>query len=307
MANIKVTLNESMKDGMTVKFKAPCDCSEVNGLTVRYLIVDGDDITEHTQDFTLTDAQGNDLAGLGNLFAKDALVKVVLDTDKNHAYLVNSCNNSYVANHKHNSLYNDFNGIPAEVELVAVSGVYYFRPSMKNNVLLESTAPINLGSENFRWEKVYGMKGVFNDLAVEGKRIRCLPTYENTVTNSPNMFVGSSTGAFSRSTTTSSRTLKHDIEDLKNEDLLAENLYKLPVHQAKYNEDVITDKEDTRYMKDLPMFIIEEMDEIYPVAVDKPDKDDVKTWSWNAQYLIPPMLKLIQDLKKEVEELKGAK
>lgn len=111
-------------------------------------------------------------------------------------------------------------------------------------------------------------------------------------------------GIFQKTSTTSSRTIKHDIEELSSEDLVAENLYNLPVRQFKYNEDIITDKNDVRYMKNLPGFIIEEMNEAYPIAVDKPS-DNVKEWSWNAQYLIPPMLKLIQDLHKEIEQLKG--
>ena len=115
------------------------------------------------------------------------------------------------------------------------------------------------------------------------------------------MYVGN-TGIYSRTTNTSSRTIKHDIKELQDESIAAENLYNLPIHQAKYNEGVLTDTTDCRYLKDLPMFIIEEMDEVYPVAVDKPD-EDVKTWSWNAQYLIPPMLKLIQDQKKQLDEL----
>lgn len=117
-----------------------------------------------------------------------------------------------------------------------------------------------------------------------------------------NMYVAPG-GTVSRTTNTSSRTIKHDIKVLEDESICAEKLYSLPVYQAKYNADVL-DKSDGRYLKDLPMFIIEDMDKVYPVAVDKPS-DDVKDWSWNAQYMIPPMLKLIQDLHKDVEELKG--
>ena len=99
----------------------------------------------------------------------------------------------------------------------------------------------------------------------------------------------------------SSRTIKHDIKPLQNKDLLAEHLYNINVHQAKYNADIIS-KDDCRYLKDMPMFIIEEMDEIYPIAVTKPEEDP-KTWSWEPAYMIPPMLKLIQDQKKQLNEL----
>ena len=56
------------------------------------------------------------------------------------------------------------------------------------------------------------------------------------------------------------------------------------------------------YGKDLPGFIIEDLCEKYPIAVDKPS-DNVKGWSWNAQYLIPPMLKLIQEQNKRINIL----
>lgn len=133
-------------------------------------------------------------------------------------------------------------------------------------------------------------------------QISSQPTYDNTVTYATNMYVGN-TGRLTRTTNTSSRTIKHDIKELSSQDLVAENLYNLNVVQFKYDDGIVTDENDARYGKDLVGFIIEDMNEIYPIAVDKPT-DDVKEWSWNAQYLIPPMLKLIQDLHKEIEALK---
>lgn len=121
------------------------------------------------------------------------------------------------------------------------------------------------------------------------------------VSNATNCYVGTS-GILSRTSNTSSRTIKHDIKDLEDESIRAERLYDLPVHQAKYNADIL-DEDDCRYLKDMPMFIIEEMDEIYPIAVDK-CSDNVKEWAWNERYLIPSMLKLIQDQKKEIDTLK---
>lgn len=140
------------------------------------------------------------------------------------------------------------------------------------------------------------------DLTVTGSTIICKPTRENTTTYATNMYVGE-TGTYYRTTNTSSRTIKHDIEALLSENIKAENLYNLEVVQFKYNEGIITNAEDSRYGETLPGFIIENMNEVYPIAVDKPISD-VKEWSWNAQYLIPPMLKLIQDQHKEIEQLK---
>lgn len=132
-------------------------------------------------------------------------------------------------------------------------------------------------------------------------RIKCIPSYDNTTTSSANVYVGS-TGLFSRHTSSSSRLIKHDIAPLTDKELNADNLYNIDVVQFKYNDGVITDKEDTRFGKLLNGFIIEDLEEKYPIMIDKPS-DDVKEWSWNIRYIIPPMLKLIQDQKKAIDDL----
>lgn len=121
-------------------------------------------------------------------------------------------------------------------------------------------------------------------------------------TRAPNLYM-TSTGAL-RQTSGSSREIKKNIADLKNKEISADNLYDLEVVQFKYNRASNLDKEDERFEQLLPGFILEQMDEVYPVAIDKNDSDDPKEWRWNQMYLIPPMLKLIQDQHKEIDELK---
>ena len=157
--------------------------------------------------------------------------------------------------------------------------------------------PTSLGSSTNPWYKLWTER-----IEITQGRIVCPATYNNTVSSATNMYVSNS-GTISRTTSTSSRTIKHDIKDLSSDDIRADKLYDLDVVQFKYNDGIITDENDSRYRKTLPGFIIENMEEVYPIAVDKPS-DNVQEWSWNAQYLIPPMLKLIQDLRKEVDELK---
>lgn len=118
----------------------------------------------------------------------------------------------------------------------------------------------------------------------------------------PNLYLGG-TGLL-RKTTGSSRQIKKNIADLKNKEISAENLYNLEVVQFKYNTKSGLDKEDQRFDALLPGFILEQMDEVYPVAIDKNDTDDPKEWRWNQMYLIPPMVKLIQDQHQEIDELK---
>lgn len=123
----------------------------------------------------------------------------------------------------------------------------------------------------------------------------------STFAAAPNLYLGS-TGRL-RKTTGSSRQIKKNIADLKNKEISADNLYNLEVVQFKYNTKSGLDKEDQRFDVLLPGFILEQMDEVYPVAIDKNDTDDPKEWRWNQMYLIPPMLKLIQDQHKEIDEL----
>ena len=98
----------------------------------------------------------------------------------------------------------------------------------------------------------------------------------------------------------SSERYKHDIIDLTNDDLLPEKLYDLKVRQFKYNYAYL-DENDVRSNEDVPGFIAEELFELYPIAVDLDDygrPDD-----WNDRYIIPPMLALIQQQKKEIDTL----
>lgn len=92
MANIRVDLNHAPLDGETVTFKAPCDASTITGMVIYY--PDGNSTV--SKPFTLTDANGADIGVLDNIFAKDAIVKAILDTDGNKAYIQNPNTNTYL-------------------------------------------------------------------------------------------------------------------------------------------------------------------------------------------------------------------
>ena len=126
-------------------------------------------------------------------------------------------------------------------------------------------------------------------------------TYGDTVDYSTNMYVGTS-GILHRTTKTSSRTVKHDIKPIENSDILPEKLYDVDVIQFVYNEGQLGHS-SKRYGKELPGFIVEDLVEKYPIAVDIDEED--KPFQWNEQYLIPPMLALIQQQKKKLDELES--
>lgn len=181
-----------------------------------------------------------------------------------------------LSNHTHARLYNgDFNVV------LGVEGSYgYFRPP--------AASKYYNGSSGYPWYDTYTER-----LHVTKERIVCKPSYDKTTTYAANVYVGS-TGIFSRyKSSSSSKYIKHDIKELQDETINAERLYDVDVVQFKYNEGELP-KEDQRYMEDMPGFIIENLAESYPIAVDMKG-DNSKEWCWNSHYIIPPMLKLIQN------------
>jgi hypothetical protein len=104
-------------------------------------------------------------------------------------------------------------------------------------------------------------------------------------------------------TTDSLRAIKNSItEDLsKDENLNPEKLYDLPVVLFKYNEGYYGDEVEYDYDQYEIGFIAEDMDKFYPKAAIYRDG---KLASWTDRNLIPPMIKLIQNHKKEIDALK---
>ena len=88
MSKIKVTSKCEIYDGMSITFKAPCDCTAVDGLNVYY--------HDRPYQFSFRDTHGNDLAGVRNLFTAGTYVKVILDTASGIAYIQNSDSNAYL-------------------------------------------------------------------------------------------------------------------------------------------------------------------------------------------------------------------
>ena len=131
------------------------------------------------------------------------------------------------------------------------------------------------------------------------REIKSSYTYGDTVDYSTNMYIGTS-GLLHRTTKTSSRAVKHDIKPIENADILPEKLYDVDIIQFVYNEGQLGHS-SKRYGKELPGFIVEDLVEKYPIAVDIDEEG--KPFQWNEQYLIPPMLALIQQQKKKLDEL----
>lgn len=98
----------------------------------------------------------------------------------------------------------------------------------------------------------------------------------------------------------SSRRYKCEIEDLSNDDLDPTNLYNLRIVQFKYKPGYL-EEGDHLEGKTVPGLIAEEVADVYPIAVDK--NKDGYIENWDERFIIPPMLALIQDQKKMIDEL----
>lgn len=179
-----------------------------------------------------------------------------------------------------------------------------------NNGTISNVMYMGLGSGGSN-HGVFSYFSNKNNATASGWMIHCrtdvpyvyLPkAYDNTTTSAANVNIsnylnGSATQAGClRRYSSSSRRYKTNIEDIEN----AEALYDIPVHQFKYKDGYLSEG-DLREGKIIPGFVAEEVEEVYPIAVDY---ESGMVEDWNARYIIPPMLKLIQNQKSEIDTLR---
>lgn len=99
----------------------------------------------------------------------------------------------------------------------------------------------------------------------------------------------------------SSEKWKHDICKIKDPSIHPHKLYHARTYEFIYNGDYL-DKNDYRYGKKIPGFIVERLKEDYPIAVDCNFNGEPADWS--PRMLIAPMLCLIQEQHNDIEKLK---
>jgi hypothetical protein len=125
--------------------------------------------------------------------------------------------------------------------------------------------------------------------------------YDRTYSSAANMFV-TANGVFGRSTS-SSEKYKTDIKMADISEL--NGLYDLPVKKFKYRDDYISE-DDELYKKDIYGFVVEDLDDILPCAVQHISEDGkLVPEMWNNNIMVPALLKLIQDLNERVKVIEG--
>ncbi len=192
----------------------------------------------------------------------------------------------------------------------AVQGIAINAQAMANNAIQRAIDANNRAQQVYdalrSLNKVQGKFTVGEELYVDNKSIRSQHIYnKETVSNSPNMYI-TSNGWFRRTTNTSSKRYKKDIKEVTDERLNPERLYNLEVKQFKYKDEYQPNENDPRYNQNLIGFIAEDIADVYPIATDYEidEKGNKIVENWNERYIIPAMLKLIQEQHKEIEELK---
>ena len=114
-------------------------------------------------------------------------------------------------------------------------------------------------------------------------------------------------GVLAKTSKTSSRRFKDSITTDLDEELNPEHLYDIDVVQFKYKKDYFTNIDDIRYRKNLIGLIAENVYDNYKIAADwhvDEESGKILVDAWNEQYIVPAMLKLIQEQHKEIEKLK---
>ena len=96
----------------------------------------------------------------------------------------------------------------------------------------------------------------------------------------------------------SSKRYKEIDRVLTNEDV--RNAYNIDVYLAKYKDDYLS-KNDERYKKYMPMFVVENMEEYLPIAVDH--TPDGTPEMWNSQIMIPIMFQMLKSQKNMIDTL----
>ena len=101
----------------------------------------------------------------------------------------------------------------------------------------------------------------------------------------------------------SSKRFKKDITEELSEEIDPRKLYDLKIKQYRYKPEYLGLSKDDDTSLQIG-FIAEDVDKIYPVACDYDERTN-EIINWKERDIIPPMLYLIQEQKKEIENLKS--
>ncbi len=247
-------------------------------------------LLEVASDITATDSDGNKrniLEEIDNLDTNKA------DSNHNHSGVYADYNHTHsnysTTSHTHNTLKQATTAYGSISLLLLANNDYALVPN--------DSYSYTIGSSGSPWQCIYG-----NTL-----ELYKLPTVSSSSPTSegyPALRINATNGKVHRHVASgSSKRFKTDIiEEFTDETLNPHNLYGVQLYQYKYRENHLS-KDDQRYGQDLYGFIIEDLIQYYPTAVDV--SKDGTLYDWNEKFIIPPMLKLIQEQHEQLEAQKS--
>lgn len=144
---------------------------------------------------------------------------------------------------------------------------------------------------------------LFGTVTNDGKQTFRSPlVYHTTTTSNSDLVMVTDYGILKRVKSSSSHRYKENISTSLSDDLSPEKLYDVDIVEYKYKHSYL-DETDERFNKKLIGFIAEDIEKKYPIAANHNEDGSVE--SWNEKYMIPAMLKLIQDQHEEIQSLKN--
>jgi hypothetical protein len=124
---------------------------------------------------------------------------------------------------------------------------------------------------------------------------------KTSTTNAANGVVFATGGRVTNSTASSKRFKENIVNLVDIPEYDPKKLLTIPVRAFTYKQDYLTSKDDRSQIL-IPGFIAEEVDAIYPIAVDYADG---YAETWNDRMLIPGLLALIQDQETRIKQLEA--
>lgn len=119
----------------------------------------------------------------------------------------------------------------------------------------------------------------------------------DTTTSDANVRIGAAGKLMEKSG--SSKRWKHSISDIISSEIDPHRLYNVKPRQFVYNDDYISNF-DSRFGKEIPGFIAEELEKDYPISVEYDEYG--RPSGWGVSYFIAPMLQLTQEHKSKLDE-----
>ncbi len=137
---------------------------------------------------------------------------------------------------------------------------------------------------------------VGKDVSIEGD-LHCGGFLIAAESSTPNARIGSS-GRIRRISSSSIR-----YKNLKSNVLPSDiqSLYNIPTYWYKYKDGYLSET-DERIAKEIPGFIVEDLEKVIPIVVDH--NEDGSPEMWNSNILIPLMFEMIKNNHAEIESLK---